>query len=424
MRAILAGSWLVVSLSAQEPAKTLTLAEAEQIAVTNSPRLSSANLNTAALGKVILEVRAGRYPTLNGALTGTGAETDTAVAAGALTTSSLSSRAATGMSISQLITDFGRTSNLTESAKLRAAAQGKNADQVRALVRLEVRTAYYQAIGAESVLKVAQATLDQRRTTLRQVSALALALLKSTLDVSFAEVAASEAELGVYQAENELHSNRARLSAAMGFDREQNYTLVEDALPAALDPVPDSAIGAALRDRPDLEAFGLTRDAAHSFAIAEAKLRYPTVTALGAGGVVPLRDHTLHDTYAAAGVNISIPILNGGLYNARQAEAEFRAQAAEKDLRAVALTISRDVQIAWLDANTAFRSLSVSARLVTQANEALRLAQARYDAGLSGILELTQAQFAQTSGQIGAASAKFEYLRRRAVLDYQMGALR
>ena len=28
------------------------------------------------------------------------------------------------------------------------------------------------------------------------------------------------------------------------------------------------------------------------------------------------------------------------------------------------------------------------------------------------------------SAQIGAASAKFEYLRRRAILDYQMGALR
>ena len=61
---------------------------------------------------------------------------------------------------------------------------------------------------------------------------------------------------------------------------------------------------------------------------------------------------------------------------------------------------------------------------MAQASEALRLAQARYDAGLSGILELTQAQFAQTSAQIGAASARFEYLQRRAALDYEMGALR
>lgn len=424
MRAILAGLVVLSPLWAQSPARTLTLAEAEQIAIANSPRLASANLNSSASGKVTTEVRSARYPTLNSAFTGVGAETGRAVAAGALTTSSISNRAAGGMSISQLITDFGRTASLTESARLRAAAQSKDADQVRALVRLEVRSAYYQTIAAEAVLHVAQATLDQRRTTLRQVSALAQALIKSTLDVSFAEVAASEAELDVYKAENEVHANRARLSAAMGYDREQNFSLTDDPLPPALDATPDASIVAALRDRPDLEALGLTRDAAHSLALAEARLRYPTITAVAGAGLIPLRDHTLHDTYAAAGVNVSIPILNGGLYNARQAEAELRAQAAEKDVRAVALTISRDVQIAWLDASTSFRGLDLSTRLAAQATEALRLAQARYDAGLSGILELTQAQFAQTAAQIGMASAKFEYQRNRAILDFQIGALR
>ena len=424
MRRLLPGLWLTAALLAQDPVKTLTLAEAEQIAVGNSPRLSSAGLSSAAANKVIAEVRAGKFPTLNGAVTGTGAQTATAIAAGALTTSSISSRGASGVSVSQLITDFGRTADLTESARFRAAAQGKNVDEVRALVQLEVDAAYYQTIRAESVLKVAQAALEQRRTTLRQIRALADSLLKSTLDVSFAEVAVSESELAVYQAENDVHAGRARLSAAMGFDREQNFVLVAADMPPPLDATPESAITAALHDRPDLEALGLNREAAHRFATAEAKLRYPTITALGAAGVVPVRDRTLHDSYAAAGVNVSIPILNGGLFNARQAEAELKAQAAEKDVRALALVISRDVQVAWLEANNAFQRLAVTDRLVQQATEALRLAQVRYDNGLSGILELTQAQFAQTSAQIGAASARSDYLARRAVLNYQMGALR
>jgi outer membrane protein len=414
----------IARISAQEQVKTLTLTEAEQIAIANSPRLSSAGFFAAAAGKVVAETRSARLPILNGAITGTGAETGTAVAAGALTTSSISSRVATGLAMSQLITDFGRTNNLTETARLRAAAQGKTTDEIRSLVRLETRNSFYQTLGSESVLQAAQAALDQRRTTLRQVSALAEALMKSTLDVSFAEVAVSEAELALYQAENDLHANKARLSAAMGFDREQVLHLSEDPLPPILDATPDAAIGAALRDRPDLEALGLNRDAAHSFALAEAKLRYPTIMAVGTAGVVPARDRTLRDTYVAGGVNITIPILNGGLFGARQVEAELRARAAEKDVSALALSISRDVQIAWLDASTAFRSLDVKSRLVAQATEALRLAQARYDNGLSGILELTQAQFNQTSAQIGAAGAKFNYLARRAALDYQMGALR
>ena len=183
-------------------------------------------------------------------------------------------------------------------------------------------------------------------------------------------------------------------------------------------------VSEALRQRPDLAALQLSRDASQRFAEAERKLRYPSITALAAGGVVPEHDHTLHDNYAAAGVNVTLPFLNGGLYSARYAEADLRAQAADKDVQDLTVQISRDVRIAWLEANTAFQKLAVTERLLAQANEALRLAQARYDAGLGSIVELTQAQLTQASAQIGAAVAKFDYLSRRAVLDYTTGALR
>jgi outer membrane protein len=68
--------------------------------------------------------------------------------------------------------------------------------------------------------------------------------------------------------------------------------------------------------------------------------------------------------------------------------------------------------------------LDVTARLVAQANEALRLAQARYNNGLGSIVELNEAQLSQTSAEIAAASAKYEYLGRRATLDYTIGAIR
>jgi outer membrane protein len=62
--------------------------------------------------------------------------------------------------------------------------------------------------------------------------------------------------------------------------------------------------------------------------------------------------------------------------------------------------------------------------MVSEANEALRLAQARYDNGLGSIVELNQAQLNQTTAEIGAASAKYEYLGRRGALSYAMGTLR
>ncbi len=403
----------------------MTLAEAQKIAIQNEPRLASASLVARASGQVVRETRSAYFPTLAGNLTSVGAEKGTAVAAGALTTSSLSSRAATGVTVSQLITDFGRTSNLSRSAKLRAQAQDQNVISTRAQILLNVQQAYYAALGSQAVEGVAQAALDNRRLVLRQIEALAASSFKSTLDVRFAQVAVSEAELALYQAQNDFSSAQAQLSAALGYERMHAFTFAEEPLPAPLAPDADPLITEAFRQRPELAALSLNRDAAHKFAEAEKDLRKPTISALATVGVVPVHDDGYHgDNYAAAGVNLNIPILNGGLLSARRVEADLRAQAADKDVQELTLQVSKDVRVAWLDANSAFRRLDVAARLVEEANEALRLAQTRYDAGLGSIVELTQAQYTQTSAQIGAASAKYDYLSRRSALDYTTGVLR
>jgi outer membrane protein len=408
---------------AQAPAG-ISLTQAQDIAVRNHPRIASAALTAQAGESVIKEVQAAKYPTLSGNVTAVGAEPNTALSAGAVTTSSVFSRAATGLVATQLLTDFGRTKSLEQSAKLRNASQNQNVTNTRAQVLIEVQQTYYQALASESVLKVAQATLDLRRVTLRQVSALAQSALRSTLDVSFAQVNVSQAELDLFHAENDARASHARLSAAMGYEGDQPFSLTDEPLSSALDPDVDALIGKAMNERPDLQALRLNRDALDRYGDAEKRLRNPTITAAAVAGVAPVREDRLSESYSAAGVNVSIPILNGGLFKARREEAESRAAAANKDVQDLSLQIARDVRIAWLDANDAFRRLDVTARLVAEANEALRLAQARYDNALGSIVELNQAQLNQTSAEIAAASAKYEYLSRRAALNYAMGALR
>ena len=101
-----------------------------------------------------------------------------------------------------------------------------------------------------------------------------------------------------------------------------------------------------------------------------------------AGGL-PATDPRLHSSYGAAGVNVSVPILNGKLYAARQTEAELRAQAADRDVENLTVQVSEQVRVAWLEANTAYRRLDVTARLVTLSGaRSLRLAQVRYENGL------------------------------------------
>jgi outer membrane protein len=429
---------------AQAAPRRLSLSEAEQIALRNHPRIGSANLLAQAAKAVATESRSAYYPLVTGNFTSVGAQHNATLGAGAVQTSSLYSRVAAGVTIGQIVTDFGRTSNLAQAANLRASAQEQNVGNTRAAILIEVDQAYYQALAADTVLKVSQAVVQNRQLILRQVRTLAQSSLKSTLDVSFADVAASDAELALVRAENDVAASRARLAAALGDGHAEQFELTDEPLPTGLEVVvvqapkertdeplltgleanPELLVAEALKQRPDLAALRLNRDAAHRFANAERALSRPTVTLMGVAGGLPATDPRLHGTYSAAGVNVSIPVLNGRLYAARQSEAELRAEALDRDVEDLTVQISEQVRVAWLAANTAFRRLDVTARLVAQAEQSLRLAQVRYDNGLGSIVELNQAQVSQVSAEIAAAGAKYEYLSRRAGLAFVMGALR
>ena len=79
------------------------------------------------------------------------------------------------------------------------------------------------------------------------------------------------------------------------------------------------------------------------------------------------------------------------------------------------------MRITWADARDAYLQIDVTQRLVAETNVAMRLAQARYDAGLGSIVELNQAELNQTSALITAASARFDYMRSMAAFQFALG---
>ena len=178
----------------------------------------------------------------------------------------------------------------------------------------------------------------------------------------------------------------------------------------------------ALLQRPELARLRLERDAALKFAKAERALRYPTISAIGSVGVLPIHEDRLPDNYAAAGLNLNLPLYTGGLYSARQAEAELRAKAVEEALRDQENSTIREVRVAMINADNALERVRITEQLLNQANLSFSLAQARFIIGSSSIVELSQAQLNQTAAQIAQASAKYEYQISRTSLDYQVGA--
>jgi outer membrane protein len=409
---------------AAAPGPKLTLADAEKMAIEHNPNISVAKLIALAQAQVTREVRSAELPTATGSLTAVGAHDNSRITAGMLNNPSVYDRAAGGLTVSQLITDFGRTHNLVRSAQSTAKAQIENERATEQDITLTVDQAFYQALTSQAVLQVAQGTVAERQATVDQITALTNAKLRSDLDRSFADVQLSQAKLLLLDAQNNADDAMASLNTVLGSEQNVQYTLVDEtqANPEAAPQNADPLVQSAFTARPDLAALNDNYTAARQFSTAERDLWLPTFSALAAAGATPVRaDQIQSSWYGAAGANISIPVFNGFLFNARAQEAKLRANAAGEQVRNLRDEIARDVRTAVLNAQNAFQRIGVTQEMLNESNMALDLSQARYKIGLSGIVELTQAQLAQTQAQIAYTNARYAYQTALAVLRFQLG---
>jgi outer membrane protein len=416
---------LSAGLFAQTTPRRLTLEEAEQIALRQNPTIRASEYEALAARQLPVQREALRRPLLDAGLSGVGAPDSNRnrVAAGLLNNPVIYSRLATGFSASQLLYDFGRTNHLIESARIEARAADGELDNQRNSVIFDVDRAYFEALRTEVVVRVARQTVEARQVVVDQVTELARARLKSGLDVSFATVSLAEAKLILVQAENDRRAAYASLSAAMGFDQPQEIELVDEPIPTMEILDLDELIRRAMANRPDLRALRLQAAAQDRLTRAERVTRRPSVSAMLTTGVAPAHVEAIRAGYAAGGVVINFPLLDGGAIRSRQAEAELRARAAAERVRTLETEVVRDVTVALVSLNTAAERLELTTLLVDQAIQALELAQSRYDLGLSSIVELSQAQLAQISAEIQGANARYDYLMQRRTLHFQTGIL-
>ncbi|MGA7463001.1 MAG: TolC family protein [Candidatus Korobacteraceae bacterium] len=411
------------------PAHRLTIQDAEALAIKNNPQISVYRLLYLASNQVTREQKAAYYPTISADLTGVDANQGTRIAAGNLNAPRLLTRAAGGVVLSQLITDFGRTNNLVAMTALRAKAADMNTAATVDEIKLAVDQAFYNALQNAVLVKVAEETVHERHVVSTQVTTLYNNRLRSEVDASFANANLAQAQLLLLDAQNNYQSALSILSQVLGYPTQQQFDLVETE--TEIQPPPDSASqleDQAFSNRPEIAAQSYELQAAQHYQKAERDQLFPTVEAMGVWGKVPYGS-TLNGSpafidnwYGGVGVNVSIPVFNGFLYPAQSKEAGLRAQAADQQLRDLKDRIANDVRTSWLNSITAYQRISVSQQFVDQANLALRLSQERYNLGLSSIVELSQAQLQQTQAQIQYAAAKYQYRIAQSVLRFEVAA--
>jgi outer membrane protein len=333
------------------------------------------------------------------------------------------SRESNGVNFTQLVTDFGRTANLVAASHFSALSQQQQVEVARSQVLLLVDQAYFRALEAGALSRVAQETVSTRQVIVDQITALAEAQLRSDLDESFAEVNLQQANLLLLDAQTREQIAFADLSAALGYQEPHKFVLEDASVPDLRDQTLGGLLSQALKTRPDVVALREDVSAASKTATAEQRARLPKVNLLGSFGRTPTGDAAVRETYAGAGFDVELPLWTGGRLSSRAREMELRIGVARKSLQDLEDQVTRDVNVGWLLATQARSKIPVTESLLNAASQAFELARSRYERGAASFVELSQAELAKTQAAIDEATARYEYEISKAVLQFDTGSL-
>jgi len=326
----------------------------------------------------------------------------------------------TTLSVNQLLYDFGKTGNASEVAQWGIRSSEQEAERVRQETILNVKQAYYALLQAMKMAEVAQKTIEQTGSHLKQAQAFYQAGSRPRFDVTRAEVDVNNAKLGLINAKNSLRLRTIALNNAMGVDPGQK-TEINDTLPplpALL--TPDQTLSEALKNRPELRKYESDIESARAAVRTEQANYLPTLSASGAytwaNGTSEMGPYKgdVQNSWNA-GITLTIPLFQGGLTKGRVSEARANLNMLEARRDAVRQSILLEVNQAFADIDSATARVEVMESTLKKARENLELAQGRYDAGVGPHIEVTDAQ-------LSAVNAETDHIQ--ALYDHQLAVAR
>ncbi|MCU1330908.1 MAG: outer rane efflux protein [Bryobacterales bacterium] len=265
---------------------------------------------------------------------------------------------------------------------------------------LQVFTARARVVSAQAQLETAKSIYEQ--TLKRRQAGVA-----AQIEVNRALVQQQTQQQRIATLENDLSRQKINLARVTGLSVNDNFD-VADALSFAEPPAltVDDALHAAFATRADLRAAEAQIRAAERIRTAARAERLPSLgVSADIGAIGPRFSQTEH-TYTVTG-SLRIPIWQGGkagadLDIAEAALDQRRAEAA--DLRG---RIESEVRNGFLDLKAATSQLQLAANNQELANETLRLAREKFDAGVSDSVEVSQAADAVAAADLDRISALF-----------------
>jgi outer membrane protein len=449
--ALLAANLLVVcgfrsEASAAPARQTLSLDAAIDLALKSHPSEAQARANVDVASARVVESRSQYLPQVVGSAqyqrltynptgkpgvfvpaanaTATGTSTATSPSAGALTTSwtRTSDFFTLGATASQLIYDFGQTSNRWGSAEASEAAAAHSEHAVQVQIITNVRKGYFQARALRDLVDVAAGTVANQEMHLKQIEEMVGAGMRPEIDRVTGETSLANARVQLISAQNAYDLACATFNQTIGRSTATNYEPGTDEMPpiAEEDAPLDQLLEFALHDRPELASFAKQRQAQEKIVAAAWGGYGPNLQAQASlAGTGVAIDNLAPNWWV--GALLTWPIFQGGQTQGQVAEAQATLRSINAQEDGFRLQIRIDVEQAALGVRAARATLSAASLALENAKRQLQLAESRYAAGMGGVIELSDAQVTQTQTAAQEIGARFSLASARAALWGALG---
>ena len=332
----------------------------------------------------------------------------------------------TTLSVNQILYDFGKTGNALDAARWGTRSSQRDMERTIQDVVLNVKQAYYALLAAKKLVLVAQKTIEQTESHLKQAEAFYRAGSKPRYDVTRAEVEVNSAKLGMINAKNGVRIRTITLNNAIGIEPGKETEIDDTLPPASAVPTLEMAQEETLRNRPEMLKAEADIEAAKYRVQAEASNYYPTVSANGAynwstgtAEMGAFKGDILNSWNA--GVMLTVPLFQGGLTRGKVSEARANMLAMEAQRDAIRQSILLEVNQSYADMESAKIRIEVMESSLQKARENLEIAQGRYEAGFGPYIEVTDAQLSAVNAETDYIQAKYDYYLAAARLLKAMG---
>jgi len=279
-----------------------------------------------------------------------------------------------------------------QAAKVQVDAMKADESAAQNQTKGQVAKAYLNAVRAEAALETAQANVALAERVLKQARSQKEAGTGTGIEVTRALVTLANEQQRRIVAEEEQNTARLQLMRAMNVNLDVTLELTDKLKysPAEL-PEPAKALEAARELRPELKAQATREKVARLTLNSVSMERVPSVNAFADYGVIGRTDGNLLPT-RSVGVQVKIPLWDGGRRDARRVESAAMLRQETIRTRDTAQQVELDIRLAIESLKSAENQVQTTLEALAQSEKELEQAQRRVEAGVASGLEVTDAQ--------------------------------